>query len=654
MHSQSDRDRDSVISKTDFALFRNIANPAKIDMKQGIHSQGSDILDIPPTTINGGRDDDSGGGGGGGGGGGYGHNNNDYDNNDERESRRGGHTRHNTRHHNHTHFSPTAHHPQHTRSPRSPRPHRSPSRSKSRSRSRETAPNRGYGDNRVNNTSFPTLPARNFNPFQQQNNHEHSHVPAFFDKPLLQPITAASARVSVFDQETEKYLQPQNYSNPHTNPNLNTNNPPSPPPSPPTSRPNSPQSVGSNRSSSNARIHRSRMERLRERLKRRNTSGSGHRQNRGFGNNKNRDNSMQRLGGGGGGGGNNKNRDMDDDNENIKQEKRRYLLQLEKLKMQGVRLTQDFTMNDDLADIRFEHDSHQSNFDVVDSVKMMKNMLVAGFVIIEAVNKKIGPILELHGWSQHMRENMSQFDRVLERFYHRFWKQGQSSPVMEFGMIIVGSMIVWHVQNKYLGGLNIMGIAGMASGNGGSGGGNHNNNNNTGGGGGLGGLGSLFQGGLGSIMSMFTGGQTHNQRPAQPPPNSQNQSHPQNTPLQPQSTQRPIPPNIQNPPMQQPNQRQNPPMQQYQSQQTPISQYQPPTQHPPNPQTQPQTQTTPLPSSVPPTATVAALPPMTVRGVRPPTRSLRRPSANLHITPPHAPLTPITESTQDEDLPSPP
>jgi hypothetical protein len=203
------------------------------------------------------------------------------------------------------------------------------------------------------------------------------------------------------------------------------------------------------------------------------------------------------------------------------QEKRKYLLEFEKLKLKGISLTRPYTMSDSLADIKFEYDSHRSNFDVVDTVNFMKDILGAAFTFIEAANQRLGPLLQLKGWSTYMKQNIDRFDRLLERVYHRYWRHGQPSPGWEFGWLVFGSMLIWHVQTAYLGGLPVGEMLGLM----GSGTAAPNrtsqqqqqpNNEgiaqNTGGsssGGNNGGIGST----LGNILRMFTGGGNAN-RPA--------------------------------------------------------------------------------------------------------------------------------------------
>jgi len=289
------------------------------------------------------------------------------------------------------------------------------------------------------------------------------------------------------------------------------------------------------------------------------------------------------------------------------QEKRKYLLDLEKLKLQGVRLTKDYTMSDSLADIRFEYESHRSNYDVVDSVNFMKDILGFSFTLIEALNHRFGPILQLRGWSAYMKNHMGRFDRLLERAYHRFWRQGQPSPFMEFGFLVFGSMIMWHLQNKYMNGLPVTEMLGVM------GDGSAptaarpaarppapNSNAPEGG------AGSQV---VGNIMRFLTGGNANRPLPAHA-----TQSQPQPT----------IIPGAAPP--------------------------QPTVAHIP---TMAHIPTTSAP--VPPSGRAATLPPLNVRGMPPPRRTLRRPSHHLRDdNAARPPLSPVQESAQEHTIPEPP
>ena len=232
----------------------------------------------------------------------------------------------------------------------------------------------------------------------------------------------------------------------------------------------------------------------------------------------------------------------------VQHQKRKYLIELQKLKMQyNIQLTREYTMDDDLIDIRFEYESHQSNMDIVSHVNFMRNCLSVAFVLIELANEKVGPILELNGWSEHMRKDMKKFDRVLEKFYHMFWRKGQMSPYMEFGWLIFGSMLMWHVQNKYLGGFP---VSSLMNNMGGSNPTTTRTNGSGGSGGRGGGSGSGLMSGLGSIFRMFSGGQRKTNAPEYPTGTSSQPTQPSRTSIVPPSAPRypPQPPPQQPPP----------------------------------------------------------------------------------------------------------
>ena len=144
------------------------------------------------------------------------------------------------------------------------------------------------------------------------------------------------------------------------------------------------------------------------------------------------------------------------DDAETKHQKRKYLLELEKLRLQGIHLTQKYSMKSDLVDIRFEYESHQANKDMISHINFWRTSLCGAFLLIETINRNVGPILELNGWAKHMITNINNFDRVLERFYHMYARKGQMSPFAEFGWLVIGSMLMWHVQEKYFGGIPIV------------------------------------------------------------------------------------------------------------------------------------------------------------------------------------------------------
>jgi hypothetical protein len=80
----------------------------------------------------------------------------------------------------------------------------------------------------------------------------------------------------------------------------------------------------------------------------------------------------------------------------------------------------------------------------------MKNLLQMLFTGIEMGNARFGPWLELQGWSKTATRDMSKYDGPLTRIYQRIWRHGSINPFVELGMLVGGSMIMYHAQNKML------------------------------------------------------------------------------------------------------------------------------------------------------------------------------------------------------------
>ena len=126
--------------------------------------------------------------------------------------------------------------------------------------------------------------------------------------------------------------------------------------------------------------------------------------------------------------------------------KRTVLLDLEQLKSQGVKLTREWNMDDDLDDMTLELRRHILAMDERSNVNMMRDgmrLLVTG---IEMVNKRIG-LLDLEGWSNEVCKDIHQHDPNLARIYRKYWKRSTStSPEMDIVMSLATSMGFHHMK----------------------------------------------------------------------------------------------------------------------------------------------------------------------------------------------------------------
>ena len=133
-------------------------------------------------------------------------------------------------------------------------------------------------------------------------------------------------------------------------------------------------------------------------------------------------------------------------------EKQSVLLELERLKAQGLTLSKQYTVDDNLADMQFEIRRHMMHIDELNSISFMKDGLRLVFTGIETANRSLGPFLELDGWGASASAELSthKYDATLSKLFRKYWRQGGSSPPeMELAMAVLGSMGSYHFKNKF-------------------------------------------------------------------------------------------------------------------------------------------------------------------------------------------------------------
>lgn len=189
---------------------------------------------------------------------------------------------------------------------------------------------------------------------------------------------------------------------------------------------------------------------------------------------------------------------------------------LEKLRLQGIRTTKEYSMDDSLADIQYEFDRHNMNLELMQKVETSKGYIKIAAAAIIVLNHFIGRKLALGGWLQSLDSEMNnpKYLLPLEEMYRSMHRRGPPSPWFSLAMMFFTSLLTVHFSNKmgigpahappaasssHHGG-HAKGAGAPAEGGGGGGGM----------GGGLGGLGNLMSslgglGGLGNIIGSLGG-----------------------------------------------------------------------------------------------------------------------------------------------------
>ena len=129
-------------------------------------------------------------------------------------------------------------------------------------------------------------------------------------------------------------------------------------------------------------------------------------------------------------------------------EKQQVLLDMERLKLQGIQLSKNWTVNDRLDDMQFEVRRHLMHVDEQNNISMMRDGMKLACTALEMGSQRFN-ILELNGWSAEVCSDMKRYDHALGRLYRKYWKKGFSnSPEMELAFALVGSAGMFHFKKK--------------------------------------------------------------------------------------------------------------------------------------------------------------------------------------------------------------
>lgn len=181
-------------------------------------------------------------------------------------------------------------------------------------------------------------------------------------------------------------------------------------------------------------------------------------------------------------------------------EKRDYLIGLEKLKQQGITLTKQYTMNDPLVDIQYEFERHNTNMEGLRKVETSKSYIRISAVVIITANHFLGRKLALDGWLERLNAELEspKYFLPLEEMYRSMHRRGPPSPWLSLAIMFASSLVFTHCDNKY----NITGHGNYPSASGLGTSPPPKPTAGAGGGGGIGGLMSSL-GGLGGVMGMM-------------------------------------------------------------------------------------------------------------------------------------------------------
>lgn len=130
-------------------------------------------------------------------------------------------------------------------------------------------------------------------------------------------------------------------------------------------------------------------------------------------------------------------------------EKQTVLLDLERLRLQGVSLSKTWSMDDRVEDMQFEVKRHLMHVEEMNTVTMMRDGMRMACTMVEMFNNRVG-VLDMRGWSAEICSDMQKYDSALSRLYKKYWRKTQSSsPEMEIIIGVIGSLGMYHFKQRW-------------------------------------------------------------------------------------------------------------------------------------------------------------------------------------------------------------
>ncbi len=137
------------------------------------------------------------------------------------------------------------------------------------------------------------------------------------------------------------------------------------------------------------------------------------------------------------------------DSTDVTMEKQASLLELQRLRQQGVNLSKNFTMEDSLQSMQFEIRRHVMEMQEGRTLGLMRDGMSLFFTGLEMANQKFGPVLDLNGWAAEVCKDKARFDPALARLYRKYYRRSQMSAEMELMMAVGASAVMYHMSRKF-------------------------------------------------------------------------------------------------------------------------------------------------------------------------------------------------------------
>ncbi len=138
--------------------------------------------------------------------------------------------------------------------------------------------------------------------------------------------------------------------------------------------------------------------------------------------------------------------DAQRDRTNTIREKEKILFGLYRLRKKGVNASTRYTIESDLETMRDEFRFLKKRVDMQASRAFAAKMLVMIVTALEFMNDRWDPFdLCLDGWSEHVHENIGDYDEVFDQLYEKYKEKMAVAPEVKLMLMLGGSAFMFHM-----------------------------------------------------------------------------------------------------------------------------------------------------------------------------------------------------------------
>jgi hypothetical protein len=128
--------------------------------------------------------------------------------------------------------------------------------------------------------------------------------------------------------------------------------------------------------------------------------------------------------------------------------KREILYQLDRMAKKGLKMPRTFTLASDLKEMQAEFERLKRDRDVDKSVNFQRHVMMSAVSGIEMLSGTFASkFVKLDGWSNHVNENIGDFDEIFEELYEKYKSKKKWPAEIRLLMSLGGSAALFHLTN---------------------------------------------------------------------------------------------------------------------------------------------------------------------------------------------------------------